>query len=78
MNLILAAMVALPLVNCDFESGTGSDITGWKLNEAGRRIWRVERGAGVNGNGGLVWEWETWRLQKTFMQCIGMRRLFSQ
>lgn len=59
MNLILAAMVSLPLVNCDFESGTGSDITGWRLNEAGRRIWRVERGAGVNGNGGLVWECAT-------------------
>ena len=54
--ILLAAMVAVSLVNGDFESGNGSDIPGWKLSNDGRKIWRVEAGAGVNGNRGLVWE----------------------
>ena len=55
MNMLLALFAAI-VVNGDFESGQGSDMPGWELHEKGRKIWRIEPGAGLNGNRGLVWE----------------------
>lgn len=46
------------VVNGDFENGEGTDLAGWRLKGRGEveSPWRIERGAGVNGNRGLVWE----------------------
>ena len=43
-----------PLVTCgDFETGEGLVAPGWTLPTNGQ--WTVQRGGGLNGNGGLVW-----------------------
>ena len=47
---------AATVVNGDFENGHGTDISGWSLGEKGKAVWSVERGSGLNGNSGLVWE----------------------
>ena len=54
--MILATVLAALVVNGDFEHGSGSEVDGWSLTKTGRQLWRVEPGAGVNGNRGLVWE----------------------
>ena len=54
--ILFFAMMLASLLNGDFESGQGADIPHWKLSGAARKMWRVEPGAGVNGNRGLVWE----------------------
>ena len=47
---------ATAVANGDFETGLGTDITGWTLGEKGQAVWGVERGSGLNGNSGLVWK----------------------
>lgn len=53
---IVFALFAAVVVNGDFENGAGSDIPGWNLSKTAQKMWRIEPGAGLNGNRGLVWE----------------------
>ena len=55
MNVLFALFAAI-VVNGDFEKGEGSDIFGWNLSKQGEKVWRIEPGAGLNGNRGLIWE----------------------
>ena len=55
MSIVFALFAAI-VVNGDFEKGEGSDIFGWNLSKQGEKVWRIEPGAGLNGNRGLIWE----------------------
>ena len=52
MFLFAAGALAVALVNAGFEDVEGGKALGWKLDPT----MHVERGAGVNGSAGLVWE----------------------
>ena len=55
MNVLFALFAAI-VVNGDFENGAGADMPGWNLGKSSQKVWRIEPGAGLNGNRGLVWE----------------------
>ena len=55
MSLFLLLFAAI-VTNGDFENGEGADVPGWPFTENDRKVWRVDPGAGLNGNRGLVWE----------------------